>query len=169
MSSDVNSTQINLPKNLSDVLIKWSIDNIKDEWLHTYGRELEPHVTILYGLNKNVTANDVQKLVSKNTIKQIDFSLSEISKFDNEDFTVVKFSIPKSKSLYSMHRLLKTLPNQYEYGDSYQPHCTIAYINKSYSRYIEKFIGLHIFSKCDITTKSFLFSDINETKTKILL
>lgn len=91
-----------------------------------YGREDEPHVTLLYGIHSDVPDSDVEKIIDK--ITQPTIKLNKIDIFDNKDkgFDVVKFNIV-DKSLTKMNDLLKTLPYTSDY-DEYHAHATIAYV-----------------------------------------
>ena len=91
-----------------------------------YGREDEPHVTVLYGIHSDVPDEDVEKLIDKLT--QPELILNKISIFDNSDkgFDVVKFDV-ENNELHQMNEMFKKLPYTSEYPD-YHPHVTIAYV-----------------------------------------
>jgi len=104
-----------------------------------YGIETEPHVTILYGFNNDVKANEAFELFKKNTsLKPISIKISGISTFENDEFDVVKFDV-HSEELTRLNKLMKTLPYTSEF-DEYHPHITIAYVKKGEGKkYVKTF------------------------------
>lgn len=96
-------------------------NNEEDE----YGLEVEPHVTVLYGLtDSEIEENDIVTLF--NMIEGPVCETSEISLFENEKFDVVKWDI-KSDELNMLNKMLTVMfPFKSDYPD-YHAHCTIAY------------------------------------------
>lgn len=100
-----------------------------------FGRELDPHVTILFGVHEDVPDEDVEKLI--NGIKKPVLELQKISTFENKDFDVLKFDI-KSDDLHKLNTKFKTLPHTSDYPD-YHPHATICYLKKGLAeKYLKK-------------------------------
>lgn len=97
----------------------------------TYGVQDRPHVTLLYGLHKEVTLDDVKKCF--NGIGEIVLNVKGISLFENDKFDVVKFDVEKDKTLETIYNRLSKLPNSNEYSD-YKPHITIAYVKSGLGR-----------------------------------
>lgn len=97
-----------------------------------YGREDEPHVTILYGIHSDVSDDDVEKLIS--TITKPRLSITKIGIFENGDrgFDVVKFEI-NSEDLNGLNKMFKQLPHTNNYP-TYNPHITIAYVKSGYGQ-----------------------------------
>jgi len=108
-------------------------DKIKKEDLYTekdndkYGIEKECHITLLYGLHKKVTDEDVENIIDKYKLPA-KVKILDVSLFENEKFDVLKFNV-SCRLLHSINKKLKTLPFTSEYPD-YKPHLTIAYIKK---------------------------------------
>ena len=94
----------------------------------TYGRETNPHVTLLYGLHSNVTKEDIENVINKFKNKTIDIQIDGIGKFDNEEYSVVKFNVV-SPILFEINKELTKLPHTSDYPD-YKPHMTISYVKK---------------------------------------
>lgn len=118
-----------------DVNQKWwdKIQNeIEDEDIYgphegrNYGREDLPHVTILYGVHKDVDDKEIKSRVEQ--IEAPKITLKKIGKFENDNFDVLKFDI-QSDDLHNMNDLFKELPYTNDYPD-YKPHATIAYLKK---------------------------------------
>ena len=98
----------------------------KDE---VYGLMDHPHLTLFYGLHKEVTDDQVEECLEG--IKGSDFNLrvKGISIFENPKFDVVKLEIEKNKTLTKIFNRLLKLPNSNEFPD-YNPHVTISYVKK---------------------------------------
>ncbi len=129
--------------NLNDKECK-SIQEIIDEddlYLGTkddpgYGREDEPHVTLLYGLHNDVEDVKVESIIEK--IKPLEVLLSKVDIFENERYDVLKFTI-SDEYLTEINSLLKELPHTTDYP-KYNAHCTIAYLKKGKGpTYVKKF------------------------------
>lgn len=126
------------PKGWSKLLSK--IDN-KDLYLgpdegSTYGKEDNPHVTLLYGLKLSVKNKDVEEVISKFELPE--FSLHNPSLFEKDEYDVLKFDV-KGKSLHKFNKALRELPYENDYPD-YHPHCTIAYLKKNTAqKYLDMF------------------------------
>lgn len=90
-----------------------------------YGLEIEPHVTLLYGLHDDVNEDDVIEFLT--LLKTIDVTFESISLFENEKFDVLKWDLGMEK-LEMINTILK---NTFEHTSSfpdYHPHATIAYL-----------------------------------------
>lgn len=103
-------------------------DIFKVEGDRSYGLEENPHITILYGLHKEVTIDQIKQVLEE--FKDgIDIEIDGIGIFENKDFDVVKFNVVPTDSLQSLHNNLSELPNSNEYPE-YKPHITICYTKK---------------------------------------
>ena len=94
----------------------------------TYGIETNPHVTLLYGLHNTVTKEDIENVIDKFRNKTIDIQIDGIGKFDNDEYSVVKFNAV-SPILFEINKELTKLPHTTDYPD-YKPHMTISYVKK---------------------------------------
>lgn len=102
-------------------------DIYSEEGDQTYGRENDPHVTILYGLHDDVKDSEIEQRVDE--IKPTELTLKKISIFESDNYDVVKFDITgESKDkLAAMNKKFVELPHTTNFPD-YHPHCTIAYV-----------------------------------------
>jgi len=91
-----------------------------------FGREWDPHATILFGIHKDVPDEDVEKLV--NGINKPEIELQKISTFENELFDVLKYDI-ESDDLHKLNEKFKTLSHTTDFPN-YHPHATICYLKK---------------------------------------
>lgn len=142
-------------------------DEIEEEDLYTdpedpsYGREMEPHVTILYGLHGDIPDEEIEEEIKKIKMPEIEFK--GISSFDSKEFDVLKFDV-KSSDLTKLNKKFAEFPHTSKFPD-YHPHCTIAYLKKdSAKKYVDKlkdkatikFKASHIvYSKVDGTKKNY--------------
>ena len=94
----------------------------------SHGIQELPHVTILYGLHKEVTSEMVKSVFEEFT-GNINIEVNGIGIFENKDYDVVKFNVNPDGALQELHDKLSEFPNSNEYPD-YKPHITIAYVNK---------------------------------------
>lgn len=96
----------------------------------TFGIEDEPHITVLYGLDKDVPNEDVEEIVEK--IKPFEIELKNISAFENEKYDVLKFDIDNDY-LHELNKMFKELPYKNDFPD-YKPHATIGYLKVGTSK-----------------------------------
>jgi 2'-5' RNA ligase len=143
-------------------------DMISDDDLYmgedneNYGREWNPHVTILYGIHPDVKDDDVEKLIKK--IKKVNIKFGKVSFFTDKMFDVLKFDI-ESLDLHKLNTMFKKLPYTSEYPN-YHPHMTICYLKAGLAKkYLKKLSDTEltegvldevIYSKSDGTKKKYL-------------
>ena len=94
----------------------------------THSIQENPHLTLLYGLHKEVTPEMV-KSVFEGFTKDINIEVDGIGVFENKDYDVVKFNVNPDGALQELHDKLSEFPNSNSFPD-YKPHITIAYVNK---------------------------------------
>jgi len=131
---------------VSPTNLDWSniISQIDDEDLYTegdnFGKEFEPHITILYGLHLD---EGVRKQIldhySKN-FPNIAIIAKSVSLFENEKYDVLKYDIEVTPELAELNKFLTdnfAFTNSYP---EYHPHCTLAYIKSGEGKkYCDKF------------------------------
>jgi 2'-5' RNA ligase len=129
--------------------------DIYDNDEQEYGREIEPHVTILFGLHDDEIDEEEVILLLK-SLKLPTVQLTKISSFDNEKFDVLKWDV-ESEYLNLYNKIVTVMfPFTSKFPD-YHAHCTIAYLQpgtaKKHSKDIEEIIELPIlkwvYSKAD--------------------
>jgi len=147
-------------------------DMIADEDIYTeegdqsYGREDEPHVTILYGLHADIPDLTIEELIDE--MEGPKLNLKKISIFENDKFDVVKFDIigdSKSK-LAKMNGAFAKLPHTTSYPD-YHPHSTIAYVKSGKGKkYVKTLTGDDIIT---VSPTEVSYSKADGTKNKYKL
>jgi hypothetical protein len=94
-----------------------------------YGLQERPHLTLLYGLHKEVSDEDILNCFKGFKIDDFKIKIKGVSIFENKEFDVVKLGVENSETLTEINRRLSELPNSNEYPD-YKPHLTLAYLKK---------------------------------------
>lgn len=100
-------------------------DDLYNNEENEYGLEVEPHVTVLYGLKDDeIDESEIIKLFTM--INGPEVETEQISLFKNEKFDVVKWDII-SDELTILNKMVSSMfPFKSDYPD-YHAHCTIAY------------------------------------------
>jgi 2'-5' RNA ligase len=124
----------------------------------SYGKEKEPHVTILYGLHNDIPDKDIEKEILK--IKKPSIKFKGVSVFKNEKFDVLKFDV-ESEDMNELNKKFREFPYTSTY-DKYTPHSTIAYLKPNTSeKYLKK-----IKDTFEIETTHIVYSKADGTKKK---
>lgn len=112
-------------------------ENKEDKDNNTYGIEDESHITICYGLENEVTFNDLKEFLFP--IDQYNTILVNISTFENENFDVLKVTAKCPKASESNRLINENFTVHSTYKD-YNPHMTIAYLKKGKSSKYKKYM-----------------------------
>lgn len=99
-----------------------------------FGYEVEPHVTIIYGLHNDVDRNKVISDVKK--FKPLVIKLEAVESFESEDYDVLKISVNKMELLPYRNVLLKHKNTQT--FPEYNAHITVAYVKKGKAKKYHK-------------------------------
>lgn len=123
-----------------------------------FGKEADPHVTILYGLHEEIADKDIEAEIKQ--IKTPKIKLGKVSSFSNDKFEVLKYDIV-SDDLHKLNKKFTKFPFTSDYPD-YHPHCTIAYVKKGKAAdYITK---LNKLSEIEVTPEKIVYSKANGEK-----
>ena len=129
----------------------------------TFGLEDEPHCTLLFGLHKEVTLEQVTEILSK--FQYGPMSLENPSLFKNDKFDVLKYDVV-GDNLHETNAELSKLPHTTNFPD-YHPHCTLAYLIKgSGQRYVD-ILSKRGFDGAILQPTHAVFSQTDGTKTGI--
>ena len=105
----------------------------------TYGYDTEPHVTLKYGFEPDLTKSAVASII--NDVKPFILRIRALNQFLNEKYDVVKFEIEQHPILTKLRSRCDMYPNTDSYPD-YNPHMTLAYVKKGTFPHIRE--GLNI-------------------------
>lgn len=124
---DFSSTHFVLPKDIAQKIVEWSVENIPNDDLHDdetnrYGRELESHITVLFGLLTN-DSKEVEKILKDEKPVRVKFKKTKV--FENDMDAI--FIEVDSEDVERLHKKLKELDNE-DQQPNYHPHCTVAYV-----------------------------------------
>jgi 2'-5' RNA ligase len=163
-----STTQIDLPDDLRDEVIKWGKEKIADKDLvqdekNSMGREDEIHATVLYGL-KDETPESFKKVVE--AVAPFEARLGLVTLFkDNKEHDVVKIDI-EAPELHRLHyEIAEAAPCENSFP-TYVPHVTIAYVRKGAG---DKVLGSDVFRGRTFKVDSLTFKDSEKKKMKIPL
>lgn len=120
------------PKAWYAQLLAWSKKHIPEGVLvdngdSAKGREEEPHVTVLWGLKQ--PKPDARLLEILRAAKPLEIKLGKVSRFENDDYDVLKIDVEGPDELWELNKELCKLPYENDYPD-YRPHLTLAYVEK---------------------------------------
>jgi 2'-5' RNA ligase len=128
---------------------------VYEEVGENYGKETNPHVTVMYGLSP-VEETRVKELLTK-VPKKIVAELGKISKFSNTDtpYDVLKIEV-KSPHLSKIHEIIrKNFENNYKWPQ-YNPHVTLAYVKKGTCN---EYVGNKTFEGMKVMFETFMYSN----------
>ena len=136
---------------------------IPPEMLHANGREEEPHVTVLYGLDSDDPAH-VRSAVTG--FGPVTAKIGLLSLFETPKHDVLKLNI-ESDDLHRLHSLIQSKVPHVQVNSSYQPHITVSYLatgkGNDYKMLDNPLLGE------DFTSQSIIFSDRGGKRTAIAL
>jgi len=157
----------------SNCLKNWNADmkaiEIPDEDLHEYGREDEPHVTVLYGLHTGSAAK-VKKALADNECTVMTVRMGGLDIFENDDFDVLIRKVERVDHLTEVRKhLIDKLETTITFKD-YKPHATVAYLKKGKGKeYLKKYKDLDWKLNGEFDCDTIDFSNKGKTHTKINL
>lgn len=137
------------------------LEDIYNNEENEYGIEIEPHVTVLYGLHDNeINEDDIVKLFT--LIKPFKVEFNNISLFENEKFDVLKFDI-NDEYLKIVNSIVESkFPNTQSFPE-YHPHCTIAYLKPGTGK---KYVT-ELNEKVEMYITNWVYSQSNSRKISI--
>ena len=123
-----------------------------------FARELDPHVTILFGVHKDVPDEEVESIIDG--VSKPKLKLQKISTFENELFDVLKFDV-ESDDLHKLNEKFKKLPHTSSFPN-YHPHATICYLKKGLApKYVKKMADI---DPMEVVPEKILYSKPDGTK-----
>jgi len=110
-------------KNMVESMV--DVNDLYEKEEEKYGLELEPHVTVFYGLEGNINHEVLKPYLMPSHYIKVDFK--RINLFRNEEYDVLKFEC-ESKALSTLYTILDRIFEHQKTYDEYRPHMTIAYL-----------------------------------------
>lgn len=145
------------------ILDRINDNDLYDDGSGTFGKENEPHITVLYGFHDDVTYKDFIEILEKHGT-EFTFKTNKISLFENELFDVVKFDIEPTQQILDLRNDVMELPHTLTYKD-YHPHMTVAYVKKGMGKkYVNDFGKKYL----SLETDKLVFSDVDRNKKEFL-
>jgi len=141
-------------------------EDLVDTEIKNYGsgREMNPHVTVLYGLH----TKDPRKVkpVIEGSDEEIPFKLGPITTFKKPNYDVLKIDVQSGSKLKRLYKKLKhNLPNA-DVHPKYHPHVTLAYLRKGVAH---KYTGSHPLRGRKVKVHKVRFSTADRKNTDIKL
>ena len=169
-SHEYSNTQIKASKEIAEEVIKFGIE-IPEEDLYTdpkddqYGRELEPHITIKWGLTTN-DPTEIENILD-GSVSPFQIVFGEVSMFSEEDkpYDVLKVDMDAGENLEKLHDLFSKLDNEDSHPE-YVPHMTVAYVKKGIGK---KYVGDKHFVGLEMGVDCFEFKDTKGNSQQIIL
>lgn len=151
---------------MTDIHSKINEEDIyTEEEDRSYGLEDEPHCTLLYGLNPNVSLDQVKEKINKHQFGSV--IATNASLFENPKYDVLKFDMrypnTDEEFLHKCNTSLCELPYKTDYPD-YHPHMTIAYLKPGLGK---KYVDILKDEEYELEPQYAVYSEANGTKTKI--
>jgi len=152
---EFSSTQLNLPKDIASTFLDRFQAHIDPKDVHEEGRELEPHVTVQYGLHDS-DSEAVAKAVTSCRPVPIVFSKAEIFNVPEKGFEVLVYAVEKTPELLALRKAVSGSGKTTETFPTYQPYVTIAYLKPgSGERYLKDIGSLDPLQSCIVDELKF--------------
>lgn len=141
---------------------------IKEEDLYveegdvSFGKETEPHCTLLYGFDKKVEANEALKICENFTFEACE--AHNISLFESKKYDVLKYDI-KGKNIKECNEALSDLPFESDFPD-FHPHMTVAYLQPGKGKEYTKMIK-ESHARLQVNPEKIVYSHPNGKKEEI--
>lgn len=114
------------PEGWEDVLETIDREDVYTAEEGTFGLETKPHVTVLYGLHKEVH-EDLVCRICQGVGGPLEVDVKGVSTFNKDDYDVLKFDVD-SKLLRKMNKAFRGLPHTNDYEGDFDPHMTVGYL-----------------------------------------
>lgn len=165
-SYEFSSTQLNLPADVA----KWIIGRgrmIDTKDLHSEGREMEPHVTVQYGLH-DASPDACQKAVASCGAVPVNFTEVGVFEVPDKGFEVVIVRVDKCRELLALRAAVAGSGEVSESFPDYNPHVTLAYVKPGCGQfYVDQIGSCPLPPACSIGEMKFSGKDGTATMIKL--
>lgn len=125
-----------------------------------FGREMDPHITILFGLHPEVKDEEIE--VDINKIPKPKLNNKGVSCFKTKEYDVLKFEI-ESSDLEKQNKVFKKYPFTNTFKE-YRAHATIAYLKpNTVDKYLESMKSMN---SIEFDPKDIIYSKVDKTEKK---
>jgi len=152
---DVASTQFVLPVEVAEKIMKYGQAELLDEQVYSeegFGREDKPHVTVLFGIDKN-HLEEVREAIED--YGPVTVTLGKISIFENDGYDVLKIDIG-GEDIHNLNTYLKEKIPHLNTWPEYKPHATISYLNAGEGK---TFVNDTFFEGMEVTFETLYYSE----------
>jgi 2'-5' RNA ligase len=168
---EYGSTQVNIEGEAKDAILALGA-KIPDEALAEKGREADVHVTVKFGLDKEVTAEQVAAALDNEGVQSIGvnggtITLGAVAMFEAEGYDVVYVGVD-SPDLVTLNKIISEALPVTDTHPEYVPHVTLAYVIKGQGAALVESLGNEL-SGTTITFDAIAFSDTEGNMTEIPL
>ena len=156
-----------LPEDLCEAFFRKAAE-IPDEQLsvvegtHINGREMDPHITVKYGLHTSDPA-EVECVLKE--YGPIEVTMLAVEKFESDDYDVLYVGADSDK-LHDLNALITAKLECTDTHPEYMPHATLAYVKKDIA---DKLVGDEFVKGRKFVVDRVVFSRPDGTKKEILL
>lgn len=134
-----------------------------EEGSDDYGVERETHVTLVPCLDRHMNIEDLK--AELDDISKYGIFLSNISKFDNEKYDVLKCDVGSCNLMDTNKKICSKFPTFSEYKE-YHPHMTIGYLKKGMA---DKYLQDSIMPLIVLKPRCFMWSGSDENDEDVNL
>lgn len=131
----------------------------------TYGLEDEPHTTLLYGLHKEVSVDEVEDVFDDYTFYTC--KVHKPSLFQNDSYDVLKFEV-EGDPLQNINKDFRKFPHTNDYPD-YNPHLTIGYLRAGRGQKYVDILNEKGYNEYWLAPQYGIYSQPDGTKNKITI
>jgi hypothetical protein len=127
-----SSVQLNFDSQISSLVQQFGNILLPEPYLYfdergEGGRENQIHCTVLYGIE---SASSIKARKVLKSVNEFEVELGDISFFEQNENDVMKIEV-HSEYLHQINSLLRNGVDYQNNYPNYEPHCTVAYIQKN--------------------------------------
>lgn len=160
---------LSFPEEISKAIQAWGKAKIPEDVLTNDGLETYSHCTILYGFSQITRFDEVKSflessfnLTDKSKLK---VKLGEVKRFSCPDYDVIYIAVENCMTLHQMHFSLKDKFHVKTSYATYNPHATIAYVQKGACAELD---GCKLFDGLEVECNQITYSTgPSENRTKV--
>lgn len=134
----------------------------------SFGLEIYPHCTLLFGLHEGVTTPEVEEVIKN--YKFTPLKLYNPSLFKKDEYDVLKFEVGYQNKggnyLSKINKELRNFPHTNDYPN-YQPHNTIAYIKPGLGQKYVDLLNKNKQNEYELTPEYVMYSKSDGTQEEI--